>query len=131
MIEFFAPMVPPTTTHNDLVPVSDARGRARIVKSQTLREAEAKWEAHLAEHAPGKPLQGAVALEMRICWPTGGKHAQGSWHDVKPDADNVEKTVFDVMVKLGYFDNDSRIALHTTAKLWSDPAGIYVRMEEI
>lgn len=131
MIEFFEPMVPPTTTHNDLVPVSNARGRARIVKSAALKAAEAKWEAHLAEHAPEKPLQGAVALEMRICWPTGGKHVQGSWHDVKPDADNVEKTVWDVMAKLGYFEDDGRIALHTTAKLWSDPAGIYVRMEEI
>ena len=43
-----------------------------------------------------------MAVEMRICWPTGGKHTQGSWHAVKPDADNVEKTVFDIMAKLGY-----------------------------
>ena len=85
----------------------------------------------MAKHAPQKPFDGPVAVEMRICWPTGGKRAQGSWHAVKPDADNVEKTVFDVMAKLGYFDNDSRIALHSTAKLWSDPAGICVRMEEL
>lgn len=131
MIEFFEPMVPPTATHNDLVAVSDSRGKARLVKSAALKAAEAKWEAHLAEHAPQKPLDGPIAIEMRICWPTGGRRAQGSWHAVKPDADNVEKTVFDVMAKLGYFANDSRIALHSTAKLWSDPAGIYVRMEEL
>lgn len=39
--------------------------------------------------------------------------------------------MFDIMAKLGYFENDSRVALHSTSKLWSDPAGIYVRMEEL
>ena len=120
MIEFFEPMVPPTATHNDME-IPRIAGKA----------AEAKWEAHLAKHAPQKPFDGPVAVEMRICWPTGGEHAQGSWHAVKPDADNVEKTVFDIMAKLGYFENDSRVALHSTSKLWSDPAGIYVRMEEL
>lgn len=130
MIEFFEPMVPPTATHNDME-IHRIAGKAVLGKSGALEAAEAKWEAHLAKHAPQKPFDGPVAVEMRICWPTGGKRAQGSWHAVKPDADNVEKTVFDVMAKLGYFDNDSRIALHSTAKLWSDPAGIYLRMEEL
>lgn len=131
MIEFFEPMVPPNVTHNDLLAVPRTNGKAALVKSQALKSAESKWEAHLAKHAPEKPLCGPVALEMRICWPTGGKHGQGDWHAVKPDADNVEKVVFDVLGKLKYFENDSRIAIHTTAKLWSDPAGIYVRMEEL
>lgn len=129
-IEFFEPMVPPAATHNAME-IHRIGGRPVLGKSAELEAAEAKWRAHLARHAPEAPLAGPVFVEMRICWPTGGKHAQGSWHDVKPDADNVEKTVFDVMAGLGYFENDSRIALHATAKLWSDPAGIYVRMEEI
>ena len=107
------------------------RGKPSIRKSTDLHEAEAAWRSHLARHAPVAPLSGPISLEMRICWPTGGTHPQGAPHAVKPDADNVEKTVWDVMAALGYMENDSRIALHTTAKLWSDPAGIYVRMEEI
>lgn len=130
MIEFFEPMVPPSATHNGLEPCI-RRGRPSIRKSDALREAEAAWRAHLARHAPEKPLAGPISVEMRICWPTGGRHPQGSPHAVRPDADNVEKTVFDVMAELGFFENDSRIAVHTTAKLWSDPAGIYVRMEEL
>lgn len=130
MIEFFEAMEPPRVTHNAME-IHRIGGRPVLGKSDGLEAAEAKWRAHLARHAPEKPLSGPVAVEMRICWPTEGKRAQGSWHDVKPDADNVEKTVFDVMAGLGFFENDSRIALHTTAKLWSDPAGIYVRMEEI
>lgn len=130
MIEFFEPMIPPTVTHNALE-IHHYGKAARIGKSAELVEAEAAWRARLAPHAPETPLRGPVRLEMRICWPTGGRHPQGAPHASKPDADNVEKTVFDVMAKLGYFEDDSRIALHTTAKLWSDPAGIYVRMEEI
>ena len=130
MIEFFAPMIPPTTTHNDLEVRKRGNGHF-IGKSDELQEVEAKYLAHLAPHAPSEPLSGPIALEMRSCWPTEGKHPQGAPHDVKPDADNVEKTIWDVMAKLGYYENDCRIALHTTAKLWSDPAGLYVRMEEI
>lgn len=44
---------------------------------------------------------------------------------------NVEGALFYVMAKLGYFEDDSRIALDTTAKLWSDPAEIYARMAEM
>lgn len=131
MIEFFEPMVPPTTTHNDLVAVSDARGRARLVKSQALREAEAKWEAHLAPFAPPRPLRGPLRADLRLCWPTGGRHPQGSPKGTKPDLDNVEKTFWDVCEQLGYFAGDQQIAAKQVSKAWADPAGVYLRLEEI
>lgn len=132
MIEFFAPMVPPTVTHNDLVPVSDSRGKARIVKSQALKEAEAKWEAHLARFAPPRPLTGPVRADLRLCWPTDGKHPQGAPKDTKPDSDNVEKTLWDVCERLGFFAaGDQQVADKRVAKMWADPAGVYLRLEEI
>ncbi|MGO5315822.1 RusA family crossover junction endodeoxyribonuclease [Paraeggerthella sp. LCP19S3_G8] len=131
MIEFFAPMVPPTATHNDLVAVSDSHGKARLVKSAALKAAEAKWEAHLATFAPPAPLRGPLRADLRLCWPTDGRHPQGTPKGTKPDLDNVEKTFWDVCQKLGYFDGDQQVADKHVAKMWADPAGVYLRLEEI
>lgn len=131
MIEFFEPLIPPNVTHNDLMAVARKGGKAAIIKSAALNSVESKWESYLAKHAPQKPLEGPIVAEVRICWPTGGNHAQGEPKDTKPDLDNVEKTLWDVMQKLGYFKGDQQIVYKTTSKMWSDPAGIYVRMEEV
>lgn len=129
-IEFFEPMVPPKTTHNDLEP-GMRKGKPTIRKSQDLRNAEAKWEAHLAKHAPAEPLEGPVMAQARICWPTEGKHGQGEPMTGKPDLDNVEKTLWDVMAKLGFYTDDAHIVDKRTGKMWADPAGIWIRLEEI
>lgn len=131
MIEFFRPMIPPTTTHNDLMAVSDARGRARIIKSEAVRDAESRWESHLALFAPPTPLTGPLRADLRLCWPTDGKHTQGEPKDTKPDLDNVEKTFWDVLERLGYYKGDQQIVTKQVSKCWADPAGVYLRLEEI
>ena len=130
MIEFFEPMVPPSTTHNGLE-VHRRGGKAAVGKSAALLEAEAKWEAHLARFAPERPLRGPLRADLRLCWPTEGKHPQGTPKDTKPDLDNVEKTLWDVMQGLGYYAGDQQVADKHVAKMWADPAGVYLRLEEI
>ena len=133
-ISFFEPMVPPTTTHNDLEIRYKHQGGRRVPfigKSDDLKRAEASWRAHLAKHRPEKPLSGAVYCEMRVCWPTDGGHAQGEPKTTVPDNDNVEKTVWDVLKSLGFVEDDAQIAHNRTMKMWADPAGIYLRLEEM
>lgn len=134
-ISFFHPMIPPTTTHNDLVvrfkKGENGRQVPYIGKGDDLKKAEAKWRSVLAQHVPEKPLKGALGVEMRICWPTDGRHAQGAAKVTKPDNDNVEKVVYDQLQSLGYFKDDSAIAYNRTMKMWADPAGIYLRIEEL
>lgn len=131
MIEFFEPMVPPTTTHNDLE-VHHYGGKSRVGKSAALVDAEAKWESHLARFAPEKPFKGALRADLRLCWPTEGKHPQGTPKDTKPDSDNVEKTFWDACERLKYFAvGDQQVADKHVVKMWADPAGFYLKLEEI
>ena len=133
-LSFFHPMVPPNTTHNDLevrFKVANGKRVPYIGKGDGLKLAEAKWRAALAQYRPEKPLKGALSVEMRICWPTDGKHAQGEPKVTKPDNDNVEKVVYDQLQSLGYFKDDSAIVDNRTMKMWADPAGIYLRIEEL
>lgn len=131
-VEFFCPMRIPPTTHNDLVAVPMAHGGARILKSQALRDAEARWEAHLAPHAPRRPLEGSLAADVRLCWEADGKHPAGSPKDTKPDLDNLEKTMWDAMERLGFFaKGDQQVASKRVAKLYAEHPGAYVRIEEV
>lgn len=130
-LEFFEPMRIPTVTHNDLVPRRRKNGALYIGKSDELKEAESCWEAHLARHKPQNPFCGAIRVKMVLSFTTDKRHPHGTPHASKPDADNLEKVIFDVMARLGFFTDDSHIADHQTTKAWADPAGIYVKMEEI
>lgn len=133
-LQFFQPMVPPKITHNALEVRYRSDGGKRVPyigKSDALKQAEAKWHAYLGRHAPDRPFSGPVRVEYRICWPTGGKHAQGEPMTAKPDNDNSEKVLNDALVRLGFLADDRFIASNETMKMWSDPAGIFVRIEEI
>ena len=130
-VELFCPMRVPTATHNGLLAVSDRRGKARLVKSQALREAEAAWESHLARFAPPEPLSGPLRAIVRFCWEADAAHPAGTPKATKPDLDNLEKAFWDVLQRLKFFSGDQQVALKDVAKLYADVPGVYVRIEEM
>ena len=131
VVQGFLAMEPPTVTHNDLV-VRRGRGGKRFVgKSDRLREAEDSICARLMRIAPEEPMRGPVRVTVRLCFPTDGRHAQGEPMDDVPDLDNVFKTLGDCMTRCGLVEDDRLIVQLSLAKAWSDPAGIWVRVETL
>lgn len=128
------PMVPPSVTHNALEPYRRKDGSLGIRKSAALKEVEATYEAHVRKcGVPDVPLGGggkALSATVRVCYPCAGSHAQGSPHTVKPDLDNLLKTIFDVLERCGVIANDASIADFDAAKGWSDPACVYIKVDE-
>lgn len=129
-VEFFEPMKLPTKTHNELMPVKRGEGLS-IIKTPELLDVEADWEAHLGRHVPEAPIDGAVSVKMTLLYGLPDGKEQFEPKTTKPDVDNVEKTVYDVMAKLGFFTNDAHVASSLTTKAWGEPQGIYVRIEQI
>ena len=68
---------------------------------------------------------------MRLCWAADSRHPAGSPKATKPDLDNVEKTLWDVLGRLGFFEGDQQVALKRVAKLYGEVPGVYVRLEEM
>ena len=102
-LRFWCALKPPTTTHNDLeASVNKKTGKAFIRKSDELCDVEAMLEAHMASHRPEIPLHGPCEISMCICYQADAKHPQ-SLKITKPDNDNLEKTIFDVLDRLGFF----------------------------
>ena len=128
--EFFLPMIPPTTTHQTK-DVRVVKGKPIFYEPQELVTARAKLEAHLAGHAPIQPYTGAVRLVVKWLFPAGEKHRDGEYKTTRPDTDNLQKLLKDVMTGLGYWKDDALVASEIIDKFWAKTPGIFVAIEEL
>lgn len=130
VVEFFLPMKPPTVTHQEKR-VAILNGKPKFYESAELKTAREKLEAHLAGHVPETPLRGAVRLVVKWCFPISGKHKDGEYKATRPDTDNLDKLLKDVMTKLGYWKDDAQVASEIIEKFYAGHPGLFIRVEEI
>ena len=130
MTEFFMSMIPPTSTHQQQGHTLDKNGVHRFYK-RSNGEAEAKLAAHLIKHIPPEPYTGAIEVVVKWCFPIKGRHKDGEPYTNKPDADNLCKSLYDIMSKLRYWKDDKQISSSITQKFWAEVPGIYIRIEEV
>ena len=64
------------------------------------------------------------------CFPSGD-HPDGSYRTTKPDTDNLQKLLKDVMTKLGFWRDDALVASEVIEKFWADVPGIFIRVEPL
>ncbi len=120
------PMKPPTITAQQ-----HKVGNGRFYDPPELKVAKAKLRDNLIKHTPERPLDGPLRLIVKWCYPVKGKHKNGEYKATKPDTDNLNKALKDIMEDLGFFVNDSRIASEVIEKFWADLPGIYIRLEKL
>lgn len=129
MIEFFMAMNPPTVTYQEHK-VTMRDGRPMFYEPQEVKTARKKLRAYLSRHVPEKRLKRALRLVTRWCFPRG-VHEDGEYRITKPDTDNLQKMLKDVMTELGYWQDDTQVASELVEKFWAEIPGIYIRIEEI
>ena len=133
-MQFFLPMKPPTVTHHSKelhAFLRKGKPCAVLHDSRELKETRAKLHAALAPHAPGRPFPGAVRLLVKWCFPLTGKHRDGEYKTSKPDTDNLEKALKDVMTGLGFWKDDAQVASEICEKFWAEIPGIYIQVSEL
>jgi len=128
--QFFIPMKPSTKTHQEK--------KARVVNDKPqfyepaeLKAVRSKLQAHLANYVPEQKYTGPVRLIVKWCFPVTGKHKNGEYKSTRPDTDNLQKMLKDVMTKLGYWTDDALVASEVVEKFWSDVPGIYIAIEPL
>jgi len=129
-LKFFMPMVPPTVTHQEKS-WTVRNGKPVSYEPAELKAARAKLEAHLAQHRPERKMEGALRLIVKWCFPIVGKHLDGEYKTTKPDTDNLEKLLKDIMTKLGFWKDDAQVASEIIEKFYARIPGILVYVEEI
>ncbi|WP_432702244.1 RusA family crossover junction endodeoxyribonuclease [Lysinibacillus sphaericus] len=128
--EFFMPMIPPTTTHQQKqVMVRD--GKPVFYEPAELKAARAKLMAYLGQHVPKNKYDKSIRLMAKWCFPITGKHQDGEYKYTKPDTDNLQKLLKDCMTDVGYWKDDALVVSEIVEKFWARIPGIYIRIEEI
>lgn len=131
-LRFYLPMEPPrTTAQQKRVVVKN--GRQMRYEGQALADAHAKLRAHLAPHRPQEPLRGAVRLMVKWMFPDKGcAHRHGAYKVTRPDTDNLQKLLKDVMTECHFWTDDAQVCSEIAEKFWvREKPGIYVEVGEI
>lgn len=123
------PMIPPTATHQEKQ-VRVVNGKPVFYDPPEVQAARAKLTAHLAGYAPERPMEGAVRLMVKWCFPRG-RHRNGQYRATKPDTDNLQKLLKDCMTAAKFWKDDAQVASEIVEKYWMTSPGIYIRAEEI
>ena len=132
--EFFLSIIPPTVTHQEKkvkVVYKDGKPVPVFYEPAELKAARSKLMAYLGKHVPADKYTTAVRLITKWCFPITGKHKSGEYKTSKPDTDNLQKLLKDVMTSLGYWKDDALVASEIIEKFWAVTPGIYIRIEEL
>ena len=124
MIQFFAPMIPPKTTAQ-MHKVAVRNGKPVFYDPPAVAEMKAKLRAAVAPYRPEKPLPGALRLVCKWTWP--GEYYQ--YKPTKPDTDNLQKALKDVLTCVGFWHDDAQIASEICEKFTGPVPGIFIQIE--
>jgi len=128
--EFFMPMLPPTKTFQ-AHQVTCRGGKPIFFQPAELKMVRQKLQAHLAGHVPVRKYDGPVRLVTKWCFPRTRGRGDGEWKTTRPDTDNLQKMLKDIMTDLGFWKDDAQVASEITEKFWARVPGIYIKIEEL
>ena len=128
--EFFVSMNPPTATAQEKK-VAMIGGRPRFYDPPKVKAAKAELTAEIAPFAPKQPLTKAVRLTVEWHFPKIKGRKNGEYKTTRPDTDNLQKALKDIMTKLGFWKDDALVVSELTEKFWADTPGIFIRIEEV
>ena len=130
-MHFKLKMIPPTAT-------AQQKGE-RVVggyihhyKKKNVARAEAILRDALLPYIPEEPVTGRpIHLTVRWVFPypkSAKKHFPGfvRWKITRPDGDNLNKMLKDVMTDMGFWKDDALISAETVQKLYGDEPGIEI-----
>lgn len=109
-------------------------GKPVFYTKPEVKRAKQELAYHLKKYAPKEPLQGALMCSVYWYFKTEDKKRDGKLRDTKPDLDNLQKLLQDLLSDLGFYKNDAQIVeLHIT-KFWRHDlkdCGIEIYLGEI
>lgn len=124
MISVLLHIVPPTATAQQKG-VFVRNGLAHFFTKEKVSDAEAFLSGLLAPYVPAEPMHGPVYLQIRWCYPYRKSERKSVVragleipHTSRPDLDNLEKNLLDVLTRLRFWDDDSQVFTKSTAKVW-------------
>lgn len=130
-LQFFMPMKPPTKTYQEKRLGVDKKGKPFTYEDAELKAVRQKLMAHLGQHTPELPFDGAIHLIVKWCFPVTGNHYPGDWKTSKPDTDNLQKMLKDCMTACGFWKDDAQVVSEIVQKFYSGVTGIFIAIQPL
>jgi len=126
----FLDIIPPTTTAQQHK-VRVVNGRPFFYDTKEIKAAKKVLKEALEPYIPEEPITGPIELKTLWMFPCKS-HRPGTYRTTRPDTDNIEKILKDVMTGLGYWKDDALVAKETVTKIWAeDTPGIVIEINPL
>ena len=139
-LSFYIPCIPPKSTAQTSLRIMKRKDGSQFVgkmQSSKGKQTQSELLTLLMPHAPQIPFEGAVAIQITWNYPWRKSESKKNrakkfvFCDTRPDVDNLCKMLFDCMTRLGFWADDSQIAVLSFSKTWGDEPGISIAIREI
>ena len=107
---------PPTVTHQEKK-VRVVKGKPIFYMPPELAAARSLLAAKLKPFAPATPIEGPIHLGVSWAF-TRPKTVKGDWKITKPDTDNLQKMLKDVMTECGFWKDDAQVCSENIEKIY-------------
>lgn len=129
-MQFFIPMKPPTVTYQEHK-VTVRSGKPVFYDTPEIKQAKVKLRDYLATYVPKVPYSSGVRLMVKWLFPVSGKYTDGEYKTTKPDTDNLQKMLKDIMTELGFWTDDALVASEIVEKFYADIPGLFIMIQEL
>lgn len=133
---FFVACEPPTATQQEkgirMISGKDGKKVPKLYPKPSWEKARDYIASRLEMYRPAKPVPKGVAVELSVTWCfRSDGFADGAPHVTKPDTDNLDKGLKDIMTDLGWWADDCQVFSEHVVKVWSRVSGIRIDIETI
>ena len=135
-MKFKLKMIPPTATAQQKGE-RVINGYVHHYKKKNVAAAEAILRDALLPYVPAEPItETPIRLVARWLFPypkSARKHQPGRkrWKITRPDTDNLNKLLKDVMTDMGFWKDDALISEECICKAYDDEPGIEITIREM
>lgn len=139
MINIFIPGDPDTVTaqQKGLKIKRSRTGKyyPQFYEKPEVRAANSKLAWQLMDFKPAEPITGPI--ELMIVWAFSvGKRPKrliNTFRETRPDLDNLNKSIMDILTRLKFWNDDSQVAKLLLMKRWvqDQDAGIHITINPI
>jgi Holliday junction resolvase RusA-like endonuclease len=112
-------------------------GKVRFFEKAKVRSAREILLSSLQQYAPVTPIATAVSLSVKYFFPYRKTERKAivkqgliTPHTVRPDLDNLEKLLLDVMTSLQFWKDDSQVCDKHTQKFFAPQGKIVIEVKE-
>lgn len=121
----------------DEVPKTTAQQKKFSTKTKTfyktskIKQSEYLLVKALSGRQPRKTYDTPIELSVTWLFPHTKKSKDGERKGTRPDLDNLQKLLQDIMCKLGYYKDDSLITDLIIKKRWHRHFGLIIQINEV